>query len=64
MADVVKTTVFLRHMNDYRHMNELYGDGVPRAPAGPLRVRRGRAAVRRAGRDRGLGLHRGTLTAR
>ena len=29
MADVVKTTVFLRHINDYRHMNDLYGDVFP-----------------------------------
>jgi 2-iminobutanoate/2-iminopropanoate deaminase len=29
MADVVKTTVFLRHINDYRHMNDLYGDSFP-----------------------------------
>ncbi len=26
MADVVKTTVFLRHLNDYNRMNELYGE--------------------------------------
>lgn len=25
MADVVKTTVFLRHLSDYRPMNERYG---------------------------------------
>jgi len=25
MADVVKTTVFLRHMNDYPRMNAIYG---------------------------------------
>lgn len=25
MADVVKTTVFLRHLSDYREMNERYG---------------------------------------
>ncbi|MEJ7585581.1 MAG: RidA family protein [Acidimicrobiales bacterium] len=26
MADVVKTTVFLRHMNDFATLNELYGE--------------------------------------
>ncbi len=26
MADVVKTTVFLRHLNDYGRMNELYAE--------------------------------------
>jgi 2-iminobutanoate/2-iminopropanoate deaminase len=26
LADVVKTTVFLRHMSDYRQMNETYID--------------------------------------
>ena len=26
MSDVVKTTVFLRHMTDYARMNELYGE--------------------------------------
>ena len=27
LADVVKTTVFLRHMSDYAAMNEIYIDG-------------------------------------
>jgi 2-iminobutanoate/2-iminopropanoate deaminase len=26
LSDVVKTTVFLRHMNDYPRMNALYGE--------------------------------------
>ncbi len=29
MADVVKTTVFLRHLNDYGRMNELYATAFP-----------------------------------
>lgn len=29
MADVVKTTVFLRHLNDYGRMNELYAAAFP-----------------------------------
>jgi len=29
MADVVKTTVFLRHLNDYGHMNRLYAEVFP-----------------------------------
>ena len=29
MSDVVKTTVLLRHINDYRHMNTLYGEAFP-----------------------------------
>jgi 2-iminobutanoate/2-iminopropanoate deaminase len=29
MADVVKTTVFLRHMTDYGRMNEVYGAAFP-----------------------------------
>lgn len=29
MADVVKTTVFLRHMGDFTTLNELYGAAFP-----------------------------------
>ena len=29
MADVVKTTVFLRHLTDYGPMNELYAEAFP-----------------------------------
>ena len=29
MTDVVKTTVFLRHLNDYGRMNELYAAAFP-----------------------------------
>jgi len=34
MADIVKTTVFLKHMNDFATMNEIYADRFPSpAPA-------------------------------
>ena len=59
LSDVVKTTVFLRHMSDYAQMNEAYiavfGDHRP----GPLRRRHLRATARLAGRSGGVGLRRG-----
>ena len=32
MADIVKTTVFLKHMNDFATMNEIYADRFPSPP--------------------------------
>ncbi len=29
MSEVVKTTVFLRHMTDYRRMNDIYAEAFP-----------------------------------
>ena len=58
LADVVKTTVFLRHMTrlpaDERGLRERFGE----PPPGPVGVRGGRAPARRPRRDRGLGVHR------
>ena len=36
LADVRKTTVFLRHMRDYSIMNTAYAELFPRAVPGPL----------------------------
>ena len=56
LTNVVKTTVFLRHMSDYALMNEVYidefGDHRPRA----IGHRRRGAAARCAGGGGGVGL--------
>ena len=57
--NVVKTTVFLTDMADYGDVQRDLHRGARRPPTGPVRGRRGRAAARGAGRDRGVGLRRG-----
>ena len=43
LADVTKTTVFLRHLgSDYPRMNEVYVEVLRRPPPGPVGHRRGR----------------------
>ncbi len=52
MDRVVKTTVFLQHMADFAAMNEVYCAALRHPSTGPVDGRGGRAAARRAGRDR------------
>ena len=63
LDDVVKTTVFLRHMSDYAVMNKTYVAGFGDHRPARSGHRRRRAAARRAGRSGGVGLGRGMMGA-